>query len=916
MFFSFSKIQIICPDYTYQIRLRINQNSVNQEVYIINSHFHKVPDMIIVNGKEKTSINKKIIMLNNDEINSDVFIVFLSEVTNIARIFYNIHIITEIDFSHFKSSGVNYIEGMFEYCTGLKSLNLSNFDTSKVSSFNSMFKDCTSLTSLDLSNFVIKNNSNMEYMFYNCKNLEFINFKNAINCEYKENIFENTPNNLVMCFNKTNAPLLYEIFQKKACSNLDCSEDWKNNQNEIITDTGDCVQNKKTNNIENIDIEQTINNIIKNNETYLIKENIEKSNNNNIYNSMSNLYLNNCDIISYFENKCELNYESNEDTKQLISDLISQIKDGSLDDLLKLVVQKGQKIVRKELNEIYTITTMNNQDIKENRTIIDFGICENILKNAYNIDIKEELILFVVEQFIPGYKIPIIEYALFSKDGKINLDLNLCKNIKAQIYIPVSINENELYKYDPSGVFFNDRCNKYTTEHGTDITLYDRQKDYNDNNMSLCEANCDYKNYDYINKRVICECEIKNIKNFINNIKQDNLLNQFKNVKKILNIDILKCYKLLFTLEGLKANIGSYIIALIILFSIIISIYFCSKGYKRFNSKIKFLLLLKTKNKTVQFYDDNNILETNKYSKNKSNINLNKFMEISQNFNETYNKKNKIKNKNNMNKINKIITDNSNMIDNKKKSKIKLKKNNEMKILKKLKNDNYQLNDSELNSLSYKDALKIDKRDYLFFYLSLLKTKQILIFTFCLKSDYNSQSIKILLFLFSFSLFYSVNALFFTDSTMHQIYIDHGINNYIYQLPQIIYSSIISNLIENLIFYLSLTEDNIIELRQNNKVVKENIIQFFKCYKIKLIFFFIFDLLFLGIFWFYISIFCAVYTNTQICLLEDTIISLITSFAFQFFINLIPGMFRILALKAQDKDREYIYKISQLLQII
>lgn len=111
--------------------------------------------------------------------------------------------------------------------------------------------------------------------------------------------------------------------------------------------------------------------------------------------------------------------------------------------------------------------------------------------------------------------------------------------------------------------------------------------------MSLCESHCDYKGYDSINKRVICECEIKNIKNFLNNINKDKLLNQFKNVKKILNIDILKCYKLLFTLDGLITNIGSYIMDLIIVISIILSIYFCSKGFNQLDSQIKLLLPIK-----------------------------------------------------------------------------------------------------------------------------------------------------------------------------------------------------------------------------------------------------------------------------------------------------------------------------------
>ena len=78
-------------------------------------------------------------------------------------------------------------------------------------------------------------------------------------------------------------------------------------------------------------------------------------------------------------------------------------------------------------------------------------------------------------------------------------------------------------------------------------------------------------------------------------------------------------------------------------------------------------------------------------------------------------------------------------------------------------------NDYEINSLLYEEALKYDKRTYIQFYLSLLRTKHSLIFAFYTSTDYNSKIIKICLFFFSFSLYYTVNALFFNDYTFHNI---------------------------------------------------------------------------------------------------------------------------------------------------
>ena len=78
-------------------------------------------------------------------------------------------------------------------------------------------------------------------------------------------------------------------------------------------------------------------------------------------------------------------------------------------------------------------------------------------------------------------------------------------------------------------------------------------------------------------------------------------------------------------------------------------------------------------------------------------------------------------------------------------------------------------NDQELNNLEYKLALINDKRTFCQYYLSLLRTKHIIIFTFCNNNDYNSKIIKINLLLFNFVLSCTVNTLFFSDNTMHKI---------------------------------------------------------------------------------------------------------------------------------------------------
>ena len=93
-------------------------------------------------------------------------------------------------------------------------------------------------------------------------------------------------------------------------------------------------------------------------------------------------------------------------------------------------------------------------------------------------------------------------------------------------------------------------------------------------------------------------------------------------------------------------------------------------------------------------------------------------------------------------------------------------------------------------------------------------------------------------------------------------------------------------------------------------------VKLIKCFKIKIIFFNIFSFLFLILFWYYLSCFCAVYQNTQKYLTLDTFVSFGISFIYPIFINFLPGFLRIPSLKNPKQKKECLYKISKILQII
>ena len=222
----------------------------------------------------------------------------------------------------------------------------------------------------------------------------------------------------------------------------------------------------------------------------------------------------------------------------------------------------------------------------------------------------------------------------------------------------------------------------------------------------------------------------------------------------------------------------------------------------------------------------------------------------------------------------------------------------------------------ELNILPYKKAIKLDKRNYCVYYLSLIRAKHILFFSFLPRFDYNSQILKIFLFFFNFTVNFVVNALFFNDDTMHKIYSDGGSFNFIYNIPQILYSSLISGFIIAIITTLALSDSNFIKFKQyhNKNELKIKTKDLLSILKIKFALFFVINLALLILFWFYLGCFCAVYKNTQIHLIKDTLISFGTSMIYPFGIYLIPGIFRIFALK--QKNKECMYNFSKIVEML
>ena len=663
-----------------------------------------------------------------------------------------------------------------------------------------------------------------------------------------------------------------------------------------------------------------------------------------------------------------LNNLTNENEVKYYDTILENIEDIFTSDLYNTYnLDSGNDEVLEVDKMKVILTTSGNQkkNIYNNMTNIDLGECENSLREDYNISENDVLYIKMIEVFQEGMQIPKIEYDIYSKGDEGNLeqlDLKSCKDNKISLSIPVNVLD-DIDKINSSSGYYNDFCYTTTTDSGTDITLKDRKSEFT--SKAVCQDDCNLVSYNYTSKKAKCSCETKgSSKSFADmKINKNKLLDNFKNIKNLGNFNILKCFKVLLSKKGILNNVGFFIIGTIIIFHIITLFILCLKQFELLKNKIidivfaKLLMLKKNDKLEEKEEKDMDIKEKKPEEKEEKKIDdykrrysiQNNIIIMNENLNNIYNEKFEDEKKIKFNKKGKgkmvtkkkkiklfkkgtNISDNSNNIGNmvnsdlnsdiivinRNKAGINVlsKKHIKAEEIKKLVSI-VEYNDEEINDLSYDLALQNDKRTYWQFYFSLIRTKHEFLYAFFYNKDYNSKIIKIDLFLFGFALNYTVNGFFFTDETMHNVYESKGLFDISYQLPIIIYSSFISMFLGALMQMLGLSSDTIIDFKQSEETnnINEKGEKLIRKLKIKFIFYFILGFLFLFSFLYYISMFGAVYRNTQFLLLKDTIMGFGISLISPFVLYLMPGLFRIPSLNPQ-KRKKCLYGFSKLFTIL
>ena len=240
----------------------------------------------------------------------------------------------------------------------------------------------------------------------------------------------------------------------------------------------------------------------------------------------------NCSGPDFLNKSCNPNIINDQQSALYIFQILGQINNGSFKEIFEDVIETGENYININNNITYQISTVSSQT--PNLSIVYLEYCESILKRDYSLNESEKLVLFKLEHEIENFYIPIIEYQLFSKEGQI-LNLSSCEQNQVTITIPVSINEKKKFIHDPKDSFYKDKCLPYTSDGGSDVTHYDRKYDFNEKNLSLCEKNCEYKEYNDINKTAtsICPIKIEFPKLTTEPLKFKDLLYRFVDFKKL-----------------------------------------------------------------------------------------------------------------------------------------------------------------------------------------------------------------------------------------------------------------------------------------------------------------------------------------------------------------------------------------------
>ena len=575
----------------------------------------------------------------------------------------------------------------------------------------------------------------------------------------------------------------------------------------------------------------------------------------------------------------------NVDYNSVTNEINNYLGTGKIYNLPKSEIIIGNNIsieltsVRLELEKLANILS-GNEKVSQNQTsILDISECEKFLKKKYGLSDEEELMIIKGDTFkeLNYYYGDQVDYQLFSTSLGAFLPLSDCKDKEVTVTNPFNtenlislfasktkpVIENGYDAFSSDSPFYNDICTPFTNENGNDVLLDDRVADYFNEVLNICDDGCTFIEYNPKTNLYSCRCPIKdtiNQQSSNENVVTKKLPEDFYKKHKNSNIEVFKCASQVFSSEGQKKNFGSYVLLTCLASFIGVVAFYIIKGHSKINALFESL-------------NGNPIVANPPAPKGvQSQPELNN---------------------------NKINTGTK----------------SDRRIQNEIGKSDFIMNEEQLNNADYEIAVSKDKRGFLKIYWSLLKLKQLFIFTFYTSTDYNLRIAKIALFILFVSFYFAFTALFFNDKIMREIYIYKGNTDAAVHIPNIILSSLCCLIMNFIVRFVSLSERDIskINCSRTQEEKKQLCDKTKKLLKIKLIILFSISAVLIALCWYYVAAFCAVFKNSQGHYFTNVLIAFIVCNIWPFVTSLIPPIFRKKGIESQSPC---MYKASQIIAYI
>ena len=587
----------------------------------------------------------------------------------------------------------------------------------------------------------------------------------------------------------------------------------------------------------------------------------------------------------------------------------------------------------------YTITIYKTmyclKELEIAATIIDFHECYEKIQKHYKLEGISLIIL--IADFLKNNKLVNTTFYFFHPETGEILSINeFCDNEtftveKSLNYFPeIDVQQAQFFKdqsidlFNTSDVFYNDLCCFFESPNGKDVPLKERILIFYPN-ITLCDENCNDKGVNLTSMKAICECKLKEL---LSEAKDATKLVglDFTDLIESLSIDVLKCFKTVFQFKYFIKCYGGFISLFLIIIQSICAII----SYKISMNKIRKTTLSLMGNYSILLNSKNSLQSPPRKSL-KSNNPLSSLNNIYNNSNYS---NSHLQNETNLKSLKNTKKSKKRLLYRRKKKTTKNIINNKAQksqIINPEKKTNKSLNssDSQLNremnikeylatsmdDLDYDELIIREKRSFWRMFLDKLVANQKIIDLFYNNNWIIPKSIRIIFLIVMLDLYLVVNALFYNETYIRDLYYLDKEETFFSFVPRslnrIVYTSLASEVLDFIISLLFPPENKIkkIMIRKKNNIreMEEKIIITIKNIINNYMIFIIISYVLTIFSWYYNSCFNNVYPYLKLEWIKSSIFIFIVIQLIIIIGCFIFAFLRYISIKCKN---ERIYKIS------